>query len=82
MRNLMDTIIKKKLQEMDENELGTEKDILDVLALSHKMSMDHLDKQIKLEELKEKTAKNQVNVQINNGDNSSNYEKLLAKIMW
>lgn len=79
MRQVMDAIIAKKLQEMDETDLGSTKDITEILALSHKMSMDLLDKQIKLETIKQNNIKSQVNVQINDG--SSKYESLLQNLM-
>lgn len=50
---LLDTIIDSKLQEAEESEVYTSKDLLDVLALMHKMRMDEL-KLIKEEEAKDK----------------------------
>lgn len=80
MRSLMDTLVKTKLQEMAESQTTTKKDIVEVLALSHKFTMDYIDKQIKLESMRYHGPKNQLNVQVNN-DNRSNYELLLEKIM-
>lgn len=82
MRGVMDEIIKRKLQEMDENDIGSEKDIVEILALSHKMTMEMLDKQIKLIEAQNKqtSIKNQTNVQINSGG-GSNYDLLLDKLL-
>lgn len=81
MRSVMDAVINKKLQEMDESEVGSQKDIIEIMALSHKMSMDILDRQIKLEEAKAKTTniKNQTNVQINEG--GSKYQSLIESLM-
>ena len=79
LRDLLDTIIAKKLEEMEAADIGSGKDIMDILAMSHKMTMDMLDKQIKLETLKQNnTIKNQVNVQINE---SSNYESLIQRLI-
>jgi hypothetical protein len=80
MRNAMDAIIKKKFQELEESEMGSTKDIAELLALSHKMSMDEMSRQIELEKLQQSNIKNQVNVQINDGGNKYNtlIEKLLA----
>jgi hypothetical protein len=78
MRSLMDTVIEKKLEEMAEADIGSSKDILEILALSHKMSIEILDRQIKYELAKASNIKNQTNVQINNP--SSNYEALLEKL--
>ena len=82
MRNIMDAVIEKKLKEMDESDLGSGKDIIEIMALSHKMSMDILDKQIKLEEAKAKntTIKNQVNMQINSGGGSA-YDNLMERLI-
>lgn len=82
MRSAMDAIVKKKFQEMEEAGTGSSKDIIEILALSHKMRMEELDRQIKLEALRvEKPAPhNQVNVQIND-NGGSNYDRLLQKLM-
>ena len=68
IRDLMDTLIKKKLQEMDEADSGSNKDITELIALSHKMTMEQLDRELKLEALKMANApKVQTNIQINDG---------------
>ena len=80
IREIMDVIIKKKMQELDEADIGSTKDIADLLALSHKMTMEHLDKQIQLEKLRSSAVKTQVNIQENNyGD--SKYGSLLQKLL-
>lgn len=83
IRDLMDAIISKKLADMDEAEVGSEKDIVDIMALNHKMTMDFLNAQIKLEEAKAKNAsiKNQVNVQVNNEGGGSKYDNLIERLM-
>lgn len=81
IRNIMDAVINKKLEEMQEAGVGSSKDITEILALSHKMSMDILDKQIKLEEAKAKNViKNQTNIQVND-QSGSNYQALLDKLI-
>lgn len=82
LRGIMDTVIQKKLQEMEEADIGSSKDITEILALSHKMSMDLLDKQIKLATIegKNQVIKNQTNVQINEATGGTNYESLLNKL--
>lgn len=82
LRGIMDTVIQKKLQEMEEADIGSSKDITEILALSHKMSMDLLDKQIKLATIegKNQVIKNQTNVQINEAPGGTNYESLLNKL--
>lgn len=81
LRNLLDAVINKKLEEMEEAGIGSSKDITEILALSHKMTLDLLHAQIKLEEAKAKntTIKNQTNVQINDG--GTNYQSLLDKLI-
>lgn len=82
MRSLMDTVIEKKLQEMEEADIGSSKDITEILALSHKMAMDILDRQIKLATIegKNQVIKSQTNVQINEAPGGTNYESLLNKL--
>lgn len=79
MRAAMDAVIKQKFQELEDSGMGSTKDIAELLALSHKMSMDELDKQIKLEQLRQSNIKNQVNVQINDG--GSKYSELIKNLL-
>lgn len=80
MRELMDTIIKKKLEEMDQADVGSNKDIIEILTLSHKMTMEHMDKEIALEKIR--APKVQTNIQINNdGMQQTRYGSLLEKLM-
>lgn len=81
MRSAMDAIIQKKFQELDEAGIGSNKDIIEILALSHKMSMEYMDKQIQLEKLRGSHVKNQVNVQINEAGSGSNYGNLIERII-
>ena len=83
MRKAMDAILEKKFRDMDEAGLGSGKDIVEIMTLSHKMAMDELDRQIKLRELEIKSSsgpKSQVNVQINN-EGGSNYNSLIDRLM-
>lgn len=82
MREAMDALIKKKFQELHESDTGSTKDISELLALSHKMSMDLLDREIQLEKLRTITApQKQVNVQINEGLDGSKYSKLISQLI-
>lgn len=81
MRQAMDIIIQKKFQELDEAGIGSTKDITEILALSHKMTMEYMDKQIQLEKLRGGGIRNQVNVQINDGVGGSNYGNLIERII-
>jgi len=80
LRKAMDAIISKKFQEMDEAGVGSNKDIIEILALSHKMTMETLDKELQLEKLRSNSIKSQVNVQINEGG-GSNYGNLIERLI-
>lgn len=79
MRDAMDAIIQKKFAELDEADVGSGKDILEILALSHKMTMETLDRQLQLEKLKSSNLRTQTNIQINEG--GSNYNQLLERLI-
>ena len=82
MRRAMDALIKQKFQESEEAGSGSQKDIAELLALSHKMSMDLMDKEIQLEKIRSGTApQKQVNVQINEGLDGSKYSKLVQQLI-
>lgn len=85
LRSAMDQVIRQKFQELEEAGSGSTKDIADLLALSHKMSMEQLHLQLELEKLKQKDAsiKNQVNVQINEGivGDNSRYGDLINRLL-
>lgn len=82
MRRAMDALIKQKFQELEEAGSGSQKDISELLALSHKMSMDLLDKEIALEKIRAGQAPTkQVNVQINEGLDGSKYSKLVQQLI-
>jgi hypothetical protein len=82
LRAALDAVIAKKFQDMELSETGSNKDIADLLALSHKFTMDQL--QLELEFLKlqqrEHNIKNQVNVQIND-TGGSNYQQLINRLL-
>lgn len=83
MRNLMDTIIQKKLKDMDEGDIGSSKDITEILALSHKMTMELMDKEIQLEKTRSGAGKVVTNIQVNNdaAPPATRYGQLLEKLM-
>jgi hypothetical protein len=83
MRAAMDALIKQKFQELHEAGTGSTKDISELLALSHKMSMDLLDREIQLEKLRQAPGgpQKQVNVQINEGLDGSKYSTLISKLI-
>ncbi len=79
----LDLLIEKKLEEADETEIYTNKDMADLLALAHKMRMDEMKAQTELERVKLGTIKNQVNIQDNGGlpFGQGNYGLLLKKLL-
>lgn len=80
LRQAMDAVIQKKFQELQDSDMGSTKDIADLLALSHKMTMDEMSRQIELEKLRQTNIKNQVNVQINDGGGTK-YDNLMRQLM-
>jgi hypothetical protein len=80
LRGAMDALIAQKFQELDEAGVGSGKDIADLLALSHKMTIETLDRQIALEKLKSESIKNQVNVQVNEFGSGA-YGNLMEKLL-
>jgi len=78
----MDTLIKKKLQDMDEADSGSSKDITEILALSHKIMIETLDKEIQLEKIRAgNQLKQQTNIQINEGIGGSKYSSLIEQLL-
>ncbi len=65
MRSALDAVLRKKFQDLEEADTGSSKDILEILALSHKITMEQMARQIELEKLHYGNVKSQVNVQIN-----------------
>jgi len=83
LRRAMDALIKQKFSELEEGGIGSNKDIADLLQMSHKMSMDLLDRQIQLEKLRQGSStgpQKQVNVQINELDGSK-YSQLVQRLV-
>jgi len=82
LRDLMDTIIKKKLQELDENDMGSNRDITEIIALSHKITQETLDKEIQLEKIRSaSTLKQQTNIQVNDMSGGSKYGALIEQLI-
>lgn len=82
MRRAMDALIKQKFSELEESQTGSTKDIAELLQMSHKMSMDLMDREIQLEKAKMSTApQKQVNVQINEGLDGSKYSQLVQRLI-
>lgn len=83
MRRAMDALIKRKFSELEESDTGSSKDIAELLQMSHKMSMDLLDREIQLEKVRAGASgpQKQVNVQINEGLDGSKYSQLVQRLI-
>lgn len=81
IRQALDCVISRKFQELQESDTGSSKDIAELLALSHKMSMEELDREIALEKIRSSSIRSQVNVQINEGIQGGNYANLLQRLL-
>ena len=77
---LLDDIIDKKLQEMEEAEIGSSKDIMEILEMVAKIRKTEMELQIKLEEARNGKPKRQTNIQINN-PTVNPYQDFTSKLM-
>ena len=73
--DLLDQIIQSKLEEAAESGMYSGKDLLDIIALVHKMRMDEAKLQQSTTEIKQQT-----NVQINDAG-GGNYGKLMERLI-
>ena len=83
LASTLDDIIEKKLDEADESQIYTNKEIADLLGMAHKMRMDEIKAMADLEKAKASNIKNQTNVQINSElpFGQGNYGKLMEKLL-
>ena len=79
----LDLLIEKKLEEAEETQIYSNKDMADLLAMAHKMRIEELKAQTEMEKAKAQTVKTQVNIQDNSGlpFGQGNYGKLLQKLI-
>ena len=83
LADVLDTLIDAKLEEAEESEVYTSKDLADLVGMAHKIRMDELKAQTELEKAKAQSIKTQVNIQ----DNSQvpfgqgNYGELMKKLL-
>jgi len=77
LQDVLNTIVKEKIEEAEESGIYTNKDLLDILQFVHKINVEER----KLSNDREKIDKpaNQTNIQVN--DYGSNYMDLLEKIV-
>ena len=84
LAEVLDDLIDRKLEEAEESEVYSNKDIADLVALSHKIRMDEMKAQTELEKAQAANIKNQTNVQINNAEmpfGQGNYGELMKKLL-
>jgi len=72
--DLMDTLIEKKLEELEDADIGSSKDIADLVALSHKISLENKKMDIELIKAENQGPSTQINVQ-------HNYDSLVERII-
>ena len=78
LEEIMNELIEKKMQELAEAEVGSSKDIADLLALANKMANDKA--KLLHEKAKEEKVLLQKNTQFNIYDSASSYGKLMEAI--
>lgn len=78
--DVLDNLLDAKIAELDEAQMGSSMDIMDIMKIYHGMKIKELELSIKLQELQsaKQSAGTINNVQINN---SSGYDKLLDRII-
>lgn len=77
---VMDNIIDAKIKEMEEADITSGKDIIEIMTLAHKMRMDELEAMRKLEEARNKKPARQTNIQVNTGSKRSIFETLIEDV--
>jgi hypothetical protein len=83
--SLLDTMIESKLEEAQESEQYTSKDLADLMMMAHKFRMDELKMAIEAEKVSGSVIRTQNNLQINDAGNGmfgqTNYGKLLENLV-
>ena len=79
----LDMLIEKKLEESEETQIYTNKDMADLIQMAHKTRMEEIKAQTEMEKAKAQTVKTQVNIQDNSGMpfGQGNYGELIKKLM-
>jgi predicted transcriptional regulator len=77
----LDEVIEAKLEQMEEDEMGSTKDIADLIMLAHKVRMDEMKMMVEMEKARGKGPTNatQNNIILDGG--GTNYNALLDKIV-
>ena len=79
----LDMLIEKKLEESEETEIYTNKDMADLLQMAHKMRIEEMKAQTELKKAEAQSVKNQVNIQHNSElpFGQGNYGELIKKLL-
>jgi len=83
LAEVLDTLIDKKLEEVEETEMYTTKDLADLVQMAHKMRMDEIKAQTELEKASAGAIRQQNNVLIQ-GEGTfgqGNYGALIEKLI-
>ena len=82
LADTLDNIIEEKLNEAEESQVYTNKDLADLLQMAHKMRMDEIKAMAELEKAKTQPLKQTANIQINELPfGQGNYGKLMEKLL-
>jgi len=76
----LDKIIDAKLVELEEASMTSSKDIMELLALAHKMRMEEIAAMNKHEELKQKRQPRQTNIHVETGKSKNIFETLIEDL--
>lgn len=89
LASALDDVINKKLEEMEEAEISSSKDISELLTIAHKMRMDELKMQLEIKKLEAAQKKAEtvihtgptVNIQDNSMGGDGSYGKLMQQLL-
>lgn len=76
--SLLDNIIEKKIEEAEEADFWSKKDLMEILTMVHKMKMD--EQKLSRDDRKDAPSV-QTNIQINDGFGEGNYGKLMSALL-
>jgi hypothetical protein len=83
LASVLDAMIEKKLEEAEESDMYTSKDLADLVLMAHKMRMDEVKAQTEMEKVSSSSIKTQNNVLIQ-GEGAfgqGNYGALIEKLI-
>ena len=83
IQGVLDEIIEMKLEEMRDSEIGSNKDIIDILAFAHKIGEDTRKGMRESDKFSSPNSKvgSQTNIQLNVGEYGDNYTNLMQKLI-